>query len=338
MVGPTRLFLEITTECNLRCKLCKLWQNTDPPSKIGTSDKVNLLTNLADWLKEKHNIESRAFPIIFTGGEPFRNSYEVWELARFCSEKGFPCYVNSNGTLLRPHLPRLPSCGLSAITISLDSHLPSVHDDLRGIPGTYEKTLANLKDLIQERNKQKTNLKIYIQSILGSWNIDDLETHAKWAASLGVDGLMFQCIQYPFGPPIPRGWHQDFPYYPALQQVQDAIRTTLNLKEQGLPIVNATEEIRWWETYFHDPENLPVGFSVCCAADQNLIVDINGIVKFCFNKQLEPVTRIGKVPSDSFDALWSGTGALQVKQEMRACNRSCGIMACHCDSNIRTQK
>jgi len=26
---PHRLFLEITTECNLRCKLCKLWEQKD---------------------------------------------------------------------------------------------------------------------------------------------------------------------------------------------------------------------------------------------------------------------------------------------------------------------
>ncbi len=334
MQGPSRLFLEITTECNLRCKLCTLWQNTDYPTKLSTLDKVHLLTRLASWLQSQRGIDPKSFPVIFTGGEPFRQADQVWTLASTCTALGFPCYINTNGTLLRPYLARIPACGLSAITISLDSHLARIHDDLRGIPGTYARALASLQVLIAERNRQHSRLKIYVQSILGKWNIDFLETHVQWAAGLGVDGVTFQCIQYPFGLPIPREWHVDFPYYPTLPQVHDEIQTALRLKAQGFPIANAPEEIWWWDTYFQNPETLPYGFGPCCAADQNLIIDIYGNVKFCFNKVLEPATRVGAV-SQNLEDLWSGAAALQVKQEMRGCHRSCGVMVCHCDSKIR---
>ncbi len=337
MQGPSRLFLEITTECNLRCKLCTLWQNTDSPTKISTLEKINLLTRLATWLKDERGIDPHSFPVIFTGGEPFRQADQVWALARTCAILGFPCYINTNGTLMRPFLSRIPACGLGALTISIDSHLPRLHDDLRGIPGTHARALASLQVLIAERNRQHSALKIYVQSILGKWNIDLLETQVKWVTDLGVDGVMFQSIQYPFGLPIPRRWHLDFPYFPTEAQVHDAIQTALRLKAQGFPIANAPEEIWWWDTYFQNPETLPYGCGPCCAADQNLIVDIYGNVKFCFNKVLDPAARVGVVSQDLND-LWAGAAALQVKQEMHACRRSCGVMVCHCDSRIRNPK
>lgn len=37
---PLRLFLEITTECNLRCQLCRLWQQTHPPNRLYLTQKI----------------------------------------------------------------------------------------------------------------------------------------------------------------------------------------------------------------------------------------------------------------------------------------------------------
>lgn len=40
---PQRSFLEITTECNLRCQLCNLCQQQAPPNKLKLSSKLKFL-------------------------------------------------------------------------------------------------------------------------------------------------------------------------------------------------------------------------------------------------------------------------------------------------------
>lgn len=53
---PHRLFLEITTECNLRCELFKFWQNKDPISKIDITVKVDFLKKVINWLKRTSEV------------------------------------------------------------------------------------------------------------------------------------------------------------------------------------------------------------------------------------------------------------------------------------------
>ncbi|MHA1378649.1 MAG: SAP domain-containing protein [Candidatus Helarchaeota archaeon] len=85
----------------------------------------------------------------------------------------------------------------------------------------------------------------------------------------------------------------DFPYFPPKNSIKNTINKILKLKKRTALIVNTIEEIRWWDYYFKNPEVLPENIQACRAFDQNLIVDILGNVKFCFNKMLEPSNRVG---------------------------------------------
>ena len=99
--------------------------------------------------------------------------------------------------------------------------------------------------------------------------------------------------------------------------------------------MNSDEEIRLWKSYFKDPEYLDYIINPCKAYDQNLILDIQGNVKFCFNMTLNPLNRIGNILTDSLNDIWSGIEALKIKDEMRRCNRACGVMACHINTEYR---
>jgi len=54
---PQRLFLEITTECNFKCKLCKLWQQKDPTYKLSLADKTQFLNDFIMWLEKSNEIK-----------------------------------------------------------------------------------------------------------------------------------------------------------------------------------------------------------------------------------------------------------------------------------------
>jgi len=333
--APTRIFIEITTECNLKCILCKLWKNADPIKKLSTNEKARIIEDLALWFKTHTNLPLSNFSICFTGGEPFLFPNQVLTLANSCGRTGFQSYVNTNGVLVQPFISKILDSGLTAITFSLDSHQAHIHDTLRGFSGVFETTIDNIGKMLIDRENSRSNQKIFVQSILGKWNIDVIEKHVIYFSELGVDGLTFQCLQYPFGLQIPTNWHVDHPFFPSLDSVKKASQKLLEMKDQGYKINNSKEEISWWELYFKNPQYLPDQYDICKASEQNIIIDVLGNVKFCFNKELSPPDRIGNIKRNSFNELWSGEKAEIVREEMKKCKRSCSIMLCHCDSNMR---
>ncbi len=101
--------------------------------------------------------------------------------------------------------------------------------------------------------------------------------------------------------------------------------------------MNSTEEIESWQHYFNNPEYIPNNINPCRSYEQNLIVDVCGNVKFCFNKVIEPLDKIGNILTTPKYKLWNGKLALEIKDSMKACNRACGVMACHIDANMRRE-
>ena len=94
----------------------------------------------------------------------------------------------------------------------------------------------------------------------------------------------------------------------------------LNSKKNDGFIMNSKEEIELWRLYLSDPEYLHNGINPCRANEQNLIVDVCGNVKFCFNKILEPMDKIGNILTTPIDEILYGKNALQVKETTKRRN------------------
>jgi len=333
---PQRLFLEITTECNLRCKLCKSWEQKDPSNKLNLADKLIFLKEFIMWLDKSNESYKNLLSVILTGGEPFLYPDQVFEIAKICGDNVINCYVISNGSLIAHKLDEILNSGLNALTLSIDSHLSKARDYLRGEPGLFNNLLTVIRELKSKKDENSYPIKICVQSILGDWNVNSLPTQIKFFKDLGLEGMMFQPIQYPFGLLIPENWHKKYDKFPhSEEEIQNVINYLLKLKHQDGFIMNSKEEIELWRYYFKDPEYISDTFNPCRAFEQNLIVDVCGNVKFCFSRDIEPKNKIGNITTTSIDDIWNGKTASQEKAEMRSCIRACGIMACHIDTNLR---
>ena len=333
---PERLFLEITKECNLKCRLCKLWQQKDSPGRLSLEDKIKFLLRLFNWLEKYKKKFRNNFCIILTGGEPFLYTSEVLEIAEICRENGIKCYVHTNGSLLEPRLEDILNSGLSALTISIDSHIPEIHDKLRNSPRLFFHLTNIIKKMVQYKKQNNFITKICVQSILGSWNLNSILDHLNFFYDMGIDGIMFQPIQYPFGLSIPENWYVKFQYFPQSSlEIANSLELLLDFKNENDFIMHSREEIGLWKHYYENPEYLPKQINPCKSYEQNLIVDTCGNVKFCFNKLIEPINRIGNILTHTIDELWKGKTALQIKESMKTCNWACGIMACHIDTKLR---
>ncbi|MFX1396814.1 MAG: hypothetical protein ACFFAS_07185 [Promethearchaeota archaeon] len=68
---PQSLFVEITSACNLRCQLCRSWQNSNSSSVLILGEKLAFINAMIGLLKRSKNQSNELSTVILTGGGPF---------------------------------------------------------------------------------------------------------------------------------------------------------------------------------------------------------------------------------------------------------------------------
>lgn len=160
--NPLRMCLTITDKCNLRCQSCAIWQRTHE----GRGELS--LAELTGVVRQAMQLGVRIFYIF--GGEPLIRR-EFFELVKLISaEHGLFSETVTNGTLISEEVARqLVEVRLNKIWISLDGP-PAVHDALRGVPGTFEKTLQGLKRLVEAKQKARSPMLIDLAVTISALN------------------------------------------------------------------------------------------------------------------------------------------------------------------------
>lgn len=122
---PASASLLLTSRCNLHCRMCNFWRTATEPDMINEAEWTDVLEQLRGM-----HVDSNSFQ----GGEPtlFQG---IERLACRAFELGFrDRQIITNGTL--PAVIERLLQYLSIITFSLDSIHGTVHDEIRGVPGT----------------------------------------------------------------------------------------------------------------------------------------------------------------------------------------------------------
>jgi len=128
--APCEVALEITDKCNLNCKYC-------------FSNKCNQDMHLSDVKKILDQIDDmNIFEVCISGGEPFLHP-DILEIFDYCFNKKFNISIVSNGTLFDKKLIKeiYERNLMEVMQISVDSHLESIHDSVRG---RHRLTITNL--------------------------------------------------------------------------------------------------------------------------------------------------------------------------------------------------
>jgi radical SAM protein with 4Fe4S-binding SPASM domain len=140
---PHMVIWNFTNVCNLKCKHC--YQNAGPettPDELTLAEKMKLIDALVD--------AGVKVPVL-SGGEPLIHT-DFWPVLDRLSEKGMHVGVATNAvTLTKDVAQRLKTAGLGYIEISLDSVHPETHDEFRGVPGSWERTVQGIKNCIEAK-------------------------------------------------------------------------------------------------------------------------------------------------------------------------------------------
>ncbi len=165
--APPRLDLALTYRCNNNCYFCYAG---------GPKSSPELST--AQWKSAIEKIWDSGIPqIVFTGGEPTLRD-DLVELVDHSRE--FVTGLVTNGRKLASLAESLSQAELDYVQVSLESHLPSVHDRMVGVPGAWQETRDGITQAL------KSDLEVITNTTLTRDNYQLFSELVRYGAELGL--------------------------------------------------------------------------------------------------------------------------------------------------------
>jgi len=172
---PRLIFWEVTNGCNLRCVHCRATaQELASPKDLSTPRALDIIAQIAEFCS----------PIlVLSGGEPLYRP-DIFQLARYATEKGIRVALATNGTLVTKEIARkIVDSGVKRVSISLDGADATTHDTFRGIPGAFEAAIYGLKNL------KELGMSVQINTTIARHNASQLPAVLDLSRELGADAL-----------------------------------------------------------------------------------------------------------------------------------------------------
>jgi Y-X(10)_GDL-associated radical SAM protein len=131
---PVHVVWEITLACNLKCQHCGSRAGRPRPRELSTAECLDVVDQLA-------RLGTREITLI--GGEAYLR--QDWtEIIRAISGHGIYCAIQTGArNLTDKRLQAAIEAGLQGLGVSIDGP-PELHDEIRGVPGSYEMAIDAL--------------------------------------------------------------------------------------------------------------------------------------------------------------------------------------------------
>ncbi|MCM8774309.1 MAG: radical SAM protein [Candidatus Omnitrophica bacterium] len=187
---PRVVFLTVTDECNLRCKMCGVWmrkkiRDKDDNKHLEYREFINILNEIKWW----GGVQYIAFDTI---GEPFLNPSFI-KLVRYANKLGFKTNTVTNGTLINESLAKdIIFSGLNSLLVSLDGPTAAIHDKIRGVRGSFDKVIKSIYYIHRLQKRYRIDSPaIGVMSVISKKNIDYIDVMADLLKKIGVNYIRF---------------------------------------------------------------------------------------------------------------------------------------------------
>lgn len=161
-------------QCNCRCVMCDIWRIREA-REITPADLEQQLTAF-----KKLGVQW----VVFSGGEPQLN--EKWSsLAQLVRSVGSRVTLLTAGLLLKSQA-RIVADSVDDVIVSLDGP-PTVHNQIRRVPGAFGQILEGVKALRQQRPEMAVRARCTIQKA----NHRELRALVQSAKEIGLTSISF---------------------------------------------------------------------------------------------------------------------------------------------------
>lgn len=172
--SPLVAFYEVTRACDLVCLHCRACaQPRRHPNELNTHGALSLVRQLASF--------PRRPLLVLTGGDPFKRA-DLDQLIAEWDEAGMEVALTPSATPLVTfrELRRLRWWGLRRLAVSIDGAGAATHDRIRGVAGSFERSLRILNDA------RDAGLELQVNTTITADNVTELGDLAELLSQQGL--------------------------------------------------------------------------------------------------------------------------------------------------------
>lgn len=277
------LAVELTVYCNLKCKMCSVWELKQHGVPFELAKKL---------LRQARDLGAHMFTPC--GAESFMRK-DFLDLVEYAHEIGYRTQdIVTNGTMITAeHLDRLEKCPSVYLHVSIDGP-KEIHDDLRG-EGNYDKSIATARECVRRKIRIGLSGVLMRETIERAFHLIDL------AAELGIGEVSFQPFQEEISGP-----DKEIPRFSLLRTPKATLEKQLaalsaHAKAKGVTIF--TESMFGVIPDYLSTGKRPIPPGGCMLPSKFLLVDFRGDVYPCFFMRTDD-DRMGNVYQDEIVDLW----------------------------------
>ena len=176
--APSTVDVFLTRACNLKCSHCFSQGGRPLKNELSLEELVSVFTQLD---------EMGTLQVRLNGGEPLMHR-RIYDILAHLKHMRFRKVILTNGTMLNEKaIDALVNADITP-TVSLDGPTAPIHDDFRGVPGAFDRTLRALRLLSEKRVMYGINTCVHSGNIAEIENMIQLAIKFR-AARIGLLGL-----------------------------------------------------------------------------------------------------------------------------------------------------
>lgn len=300
LMFPRFVSLEITEQCNLKCKHCYTAAGGGKPNSLDIDTIYKLIDELS-----KYGCEFLAIG----GGEPLLYK-EIEKVIKYAISKGVEVELVSNGILFSDEMiEKLYNVGLRYVQISLDGESPNTYSKVRGTD-FFEKVVNNIEKVNKKFNTSVSTVlcrynydKIFdIIKIVNNINVDSYRIMKFIETGRGSDNKnILQITPKEFGEFIDK-----------LKDKRKEFQVPVRIDENMID--NFTRKKIPW---------LKEGLYGCSAGRSTISIDVNGNVYPCSFLNYEEL-KCGNIKEDSLLNIWKNSAILKEFRNIDELYGKCG--------------
>src|SRR5688572_11940150 len=172
--SPFVAFYEATRACDLVCMHCRACAMPRPhANELLTAQSKDLISQFASFPKPP--------VLVFTGGDPLKRA-DIFDLIAHAADCGLKTAMTPSATPLVTikALCQMRDAGISRLALSIDAAEARTHDAFRGVPGSFDRTLAILQEA------RSLGIPTQINTTITGRNVGQVDEMAELFSALGI--------------------------------------------------------------------------------------------------------------------------------------------------------
>jgi AdoMet-dependent heme synthase len=161
--NPMLVYWEMTQACGLACKHCRAEAMPKAhPLELNTEESKQFISQLVGFGDPLPHL-------ILTGGDPLSRK-DIYPLIDYANSLGLEVSITPSATpeLTNDAISKLKEHGIQSMGLSLDGSNVERHDNIRAVPGTFERTME------AARHCGRLGLPIQVNTLVAEETADDL--------------------------------------------------------------------------------------------------------------------------------------------------------------------